>query len=158
MKYAIGDKTYFQKPLVLGQIMQLLDLLKDVSIPKNASILTIINSLGDRLPNALAIVLIPEGISLKDKDIDQLAKEIKFSISPEITITAVEDFFDCNPIASLLERFSGLMVNLKKKIILTGLKISASSSPEETSQKETISSGDIALENASLISSSESEK
>lgn len=97
--------------------MQLLDLLKGVSIPKGASILTIINSLGDRLPNALAIVLIPEEISLKDKDIDKLAKEIKFNISPEITMTVIEDFFDCNPIASLLERFSGLIVNLKAKIM-----------------------------------------
>lgn len=104
-KYDIGGKNYSQKPLVLGQLRQLLEILKGVALPANMDTLALVNAMSDRLPAALAVVLIPEGTSsLRDKDLDALAAEIEFAISPEQTLEVVEDFFDCNPLPSLLNK------------------------------------------------------
>ena len=63
--YEIGGKTYTQKPLVLGQVRQLLDLLANVSIPADATAVGLINAIGDKLSLAIAIVLAEPGKSLR---------------------------------------------------------------------------------------------
>jgi hypothetical protein len=68
-KYQIGDKTYVQKKLVLGQWRQLLDLLKGLSVPQDLDAREIVSVFGDKLPYAPAIVLVEEGKSLREKDI-----------------------------------------------------------------------------------------
>lgn len=147
-KYTIGDKTYIQKPLVLGQIMQLIKIIDGLKIPSGINTLGLIAALGDRSPLALAIVLTEEGKSPKDKDIEAFSKEIQFDIRPEEAIKVVEDFFDCNQVPSLLKSLSDLVGKITAKI---GSKSSLSSSPEETLPKKTKSSGDIPSENASPI-------
>ena len=149
-EYEIGGKLYIQKPLVLGQIRQLMNLLQGVVIPSNVDTLGIIAALGDRLPKAIAIAITPAGMVVKDKDIDTLASEVEFELSTEAVVQVIEDFFSCNPIASLLERLGGVAEKITSQMDKTGLKKSASSSPEEISPKETISSGDTPLPNASL--------
>ena len=150
-EYEIGGKLYIQKPLVLGQIRQLMNLLQGVVIPSNVDTLGIIAALGDRLPKAIAIAITPSVMAVKDKDIDSLASEIEFELSSEAVVLVIEDFFSCNPIASLLERLGGVAEKMAGQINKTGLKKSASSSAVETSQKETAFSGDTPLPNASLI-------
>ncbi len=142
--YTIGGKKYVQRPLVLGQVNQLMQLLKGMVIPERLDIMLLISLMGDRLSKALAIVLIEEDCkSLKDRNLEALAAEISFNVETETAIKVVEDFFDCNPIASLLEKLSGMtekigsMIDKKK----TSSAASSSSSPEATSQKETPSSG-----------------
>ena len=49
-KYQIANKTYVQRPLVLGQIRQLLGILKDIDLPKEADPVSIAVALGDKLP------------------------------------------------------------------------------------------------------------
>jgi hypothetical protein len=116
-KYEIGGKNYIQKPLVLGQIRQLLEVLKGVTIPANSDTLALVNAMSDRLPAALAVVLIPEGLSsLRDKDLDALALEIAFAITPEQTLGVVEDFFDCNPLPSLLNRLGMAAGKIKQQM------------------------------------------
>jgi hypothetical protein len=170
-EYQIGDKTYIQKPLVLGQIRQLTNLLQGVTIPGNATPLTLVGILDDKLPMAIAIVIIPplprgdeRGVmdALKNKDIESLSSQIEFEISPETTLQVIENFFVCNPIASLLERLTGTIKNISGKImeikstrlaIEIGLKNLSASSPKETSQNGTPSSGDIPQKSASPTSS-----
>jgi hypothetical protein len=139
-EYDIGGKKYIQRPLVLGQIRQLMRAIEGVRIPQDIDTIGLISALGDKLPIAIAIVLTDE-TPLKDKNIDSLASQIEFEISPETTMQVVEDFFACNPIASLLERISGMANKISETIKVTGLEISSASSAEETLQKETQSCG-----------------
>jgi hypothetical protein len=138
-RYEIGNKTYVQKPLVLGQIQQLFEHLEGLSLPKSRNIFEIAQALGNRLPIALAIVLTEEGHSPRDKDLEKIADEIEFSIDVEMTSKAIEDFFELTPILSILERLGKTM---KKAGIEIQLKRLSSSSREETSQSEPQSSGD----------------
>lgn len=145
-KYDIGGCVYIQRPLVLGQTRQLMNAIKGLVIPSDVDTLGLISALGDKLPLALSIVLTPEGVALKDKDIYTLAAEVEYEISPEQTLQVIEDFFACNPIASLLESIGSMTEKISKamtKTKETGLTASSASSPEETSVYETVSSGTI---------------
>ena len=146
-EYQIGDKKYFQKPLVLGQISQLNEYLKGINFSREMGMQEIISEMGEKLPKGLAIVLQEEGIHLKNKNLDETAEEIGFSIDPETAFKVIEDFFDCNPIASLLERLRGMIDTVLRKAIAPE-KISSSISPKETLQNETISSGATPRKNA----------
>ena len=133
-KYEIDGKVYVQKELVWGQVKQIIDVLKGVTFPPNPTPLDIISILYERLPSALAIVLTEEGQSVKDKDLTALSSELSFKISLGVTMQVIEDFFDCNPTALLLERLQKLIGKISNEvtqgILSTG---SSSSSAEETS-------------------------
>ncbi|MBI5328852.1 MAG: hypothetical protein HZB80_11290 [Deltaproteobacteria bacterium] len=141
-QYEISGNIYIQKPLVLGQIRQLFNLLEKILLPACIDAMGLIAVLGDKLPQVIAIVLTPDGIALKDKDIIALSKEIEFEISPEQVIQVIDDFFTCNPIQSLLGRIGGMVENLTRKIQEIGLNPSSASSPAEILQRGTASSGD----------------
>ena len=140
-KYEIGGKTYIQRPLVLGQTRQFLDLLKGVTIPAGVDAYGLIRALGESLPQALAIVLTEEGKSPRDKNVTEAACEIEFAITPEQTLEVVDHFFDLNAIPSLLSRIAGVAEKIGEKMTKTGSPRSASSSPEETSPSATGSPG-----------------
>jgi hypothetical protein len=157
-KYEIGGTAYVQRPLVLGQVLLLAGLLKHLPIVQDMGVQAIIASLGLKLPDALAIVLIPQDGKAIDKIDDdkrfELATEISFSIDPETVAKVIEDFFDCNPIASLLERFAGMTEKLSGKIKTMkepGSSKPSSSSPAEISPREMGSFGDTPSRSASPI-------
>jgi hypothetical protein len=101
--YVIGNKTYTMKPLVMGQLQQLINIIKDVQFSGD-DIMSLMMGLGDRLPEAIAVVLHEPEVSLKDKDIKALSLELAFEMSPEQTLGIVEDFFECTPVSSLVEK------------------------------------------------------
>ncbi len=141
-EYTIGGKKYVQKKLVLGQIRQLTNLLDGIAIPENSDTTAWVLALGSKISEALAIVLTEENASLADKDLAQNTKEIEFNIEPELVVEVVEDFFGCNPIASILGKLTGMIGNVVETTEkMTGLKDSASSSPGETLPDEEKSSG-----------------
>lgn len=183
-KYKIGDKVYYQKPLVLGQIKQLEVFLKDFIIPGDLNVTTLMAILGDKIPRALAIVLIEEGKSLSERFrlpeisnpkseinkacfgyeplseiMNMIAMQIAVNIDLETTAQVVEDFFVCNPTASIFRRLAGIIGSLgipqsaihNPQPAQAGLMNSASSSPEGTSQNETAFCGDTPLPSASPI-------
>jgi hypothetical protein len=150
-KYEIGGTVYVQRPLVLGQIRQLSDVLGGVTLPGDATPAGVLLAVSERLPMALAVVLTPEGVSLRSKELKALAEEIEFSISSEQIVEVVEDFFDCNPVASVLQKLAGAMGAVAGKTIPTagaGSTILSAPSPEEISPGETKSCGDTPLTNA----------
>lgn len=114
--YLLDDITYIQKPLVLGQIRQLIKLLEDLIIPRDISVIELVSVLGDKLPTAIAIVIVEEGKNLKDKNIETLAGELEFKIPPEMALEVIENFFDLNPMISLFERLGKLAEKLNKTI------------------------------------------
>jgi hypothetical protein len=147
--YEIGGKKYTQQKLVLGQVQQLIALLKSAQIPARLTAWSVIETLGDKLSEGIAIVLREDGKPLKEKDLPELTKEIQFSIDPETSFEVVEDFFDRNPINLTLERLTGSITRISGKI---GLNRSSSSSPVATSQSEPKSSGDSPSSNARVLS------
>jgi len=115
-KYEIGGVVYEQKKLVLGQINQLIGLLKEVNIPAEATAMNLITALGDKLPLAIAIVLHKPEVKLKDKDIKEVADEIEFEMSPELALEVIEDFFDLTHISSLLEKVGKTVEKVAEKM------------------------------------------
>jgi len=115
-KYTIGDKVYKQTPLVLGQIQQLTNLIKNLELPTEITPLSLITSLGDKLPTAIAIVLKDPNIPLKNKDLGTFADEIMFELSTEDTLQVIEDFFSCNQISSLLEKINGTVIKITESL------------------------------------------
>lgn len=102
--YEIGGRKYFQRPLVLGQLRQLANLiLKDIVLPENIELTPqfILTELGDKVALALAIILNPEGILPENKVLEEWEKVIEFNIEIETALQVVEDFFDCTQIFSL---------------------------------------------------------
>ena len=144
-EYEIDGVTYVQKPLVLGQLKQLLSLLQRLRIPADADALGVIMAVGNDLPELLAVVLVEKGASPRDKDLAALSERLAFSITMETALQVVEDFFACNPVSSLLERIAGMMT---RAILPTGSTSSSSSSPEAISRSATPSSGDVDGTNA----------
>lgn len=181
LSYTIGGKPWTQRPLVMGQWKQLMALLKGMAIPAGAGIPELVTLLGDRMPLALAVILIEEGGNLRDRFglrtgtgfagipipewyqneevMLDIANEIETGIDAETVLRVIDDFLSCNPVSSILERLAGVLTSAGKiqQTMSTGSMPSAHSSPEETSQSTTASSGDSHPETASHTSSTESE-
>ena len=149
-KYQIGDKTYIQKTLVLGQIEQLMNLLDGLTLPAQFTPAGVIAAIGERLYPALAVVLTEEGQPLSGKDLSALGEAIKWAIEPETAVEVIADFFDCNPIASIV-RIIGKLNEIGLKAAETGLKTSSAPLPTETSPEGTPSSGDSPSKSADPI-------
>lgn len=152
MKYKINGKTYIQKPLVMGQIRQLMAILNGLAIPQKLTTAGLVALMGERLPQLFAIVLTEEGATLKGKDIEVLAAELEFDTPMDIALQVVDDFFDCNQISLLLERLATTIGKATGEINkATGSKTLSAPSAKEISPEGTTSSGDIPLESASPI-------
>jgi len=143
-RYEVEGKIYHQKKLVLGQVAQLMELLKEIKIPlSDAGSFdphAVADILGDKVHRAVAIVLIEDGVPLKDKDLEALTREVSWTFDLETTLQVIEDFFACNPIASLLERYIGIIRKVWQSAAIGSPK-PVSSSPKETSPGATPSSG-----------------
>ncbi len=81
---------------------------------------------------ALAVIVTEEGKSPKNKDIDALADEIEFGVTPETALEMIADFFALNPMLSLLNDINDLVRQIKEKLGETGLTNFASSVVVET--------------------------
>ncbi len=160
--YMIGGEKFIQRPLVNGQIRQLMKIIEGMVIPKSFDPVLIMSAFGEQLSNAMAIVLreanAVESKSekeikqyLRSRDIAALSADIEWSIAPETAVQVIEDFFDCNPIASLLEKMAalGAKFNRMKKPAKSESTPSSPSSPEEISPSGTMSSGDSPPQSAS---------
>jgi len=145
--YKIGGITYQQRPLVIGQVKQLLTVLEGLTIPSDINIMGLMAVLGDRLPDALAVILTPVGMSPKDKDLNELSEELAFSLEIEQAMEVVEDFFVLNPISSLFGRLNQAIEKIQAQFLMSSTTSSASSQAE-TSQNEIPSNGAIQSKNA----------
>jgi len=140
-KYTINGKIYVQKPLVLGQWEQLIPMLDKFNFTEFTAP-GIIREMGSEIYEAAAIVLIPEGVKIKNKDIGALVEELSEEMSVEALMEVVGDFFLYNRISSLVSKFNSLtdliIENIKALLIKTnpGLTKSSENSAAETSQSE----------------------
>ena len=161
--YQIGEKKYSQKKLVLGQIRQLLCLMKEsgllqgkeILIPTNISAKDLVDFLSDKgemLSKWISIILKEDRIPLSEKNLEAMASEIDFSIEMEQATEIISDFFDFLNLISLSEKLATMMVEIENKIMKQiGLEKPASSSQAEISPSKTPYSGDLQSKNASPI-------
>jgi hypothetical protein len=149
-EYTIDGKTYVQKRLVGGQTQQLVRIMKGISFPDDLTIDTLIDVMGDKLYAAIAVVITEKGCFPKDKDIEAMAEHLKWTADLETDIGIIKDFFALNPTSLILKEIGVMIMALKQKMrtLGPGSMKPSSSSPVETSQSETQSSGDIPSENA----------
>ncbi len=146
--YEINGKTYIQRPLVLGQIGQITEVLKGIEITQGMGIEQIVQLLGDRLPAAMAVVLTEKGKKVRDKNLPALTEAMQDDMDVGTAIEVMDHFLSLNPIASAFGKLTGIMAGITKAA--TGSRTSSSQSPEETSRSGTTSSGDTHSESASL--------
>jgi hypothetical protein len=111
--YKIGDKTYHQRPVVIGQARQISNAIKGMSI-NYSDPFSVINSVGDKIVELVAIVLIPDGVELKIKNLDKVIYDIEWELSPELAIEIVTDFFIINPLSLISEKVTGAIKSLSK--------------------------------------------
>ena len=146
-EYEIGGRKFVQKALVLGQVKLLISTIRGVALPRDATPASLVIALGDKVSDVLAIVLSEEGIPLKNKKLRDVQDLIEEHLSIEQSIGMVEDFFDCNPIASISEAMIGLAKKVEQvmtaKVSKEPSTESVSPLAEETLPSETISSGDL---------------
>jgi hypothetical protein len=122
-KYEIGGETYIQRPLTLGQIKQLIALLKGFNIPMNSGAAGMIDALGEKVPIVLALLLEEEPsffsrvkalfrkLSGKN-ELTARAGKLEGSITLDQTLEIIDHFFALNPIASLLKRLESMTAQI----------------------------------------------
>lgn len=115
-KYEIEGKNYTQKKLVLGQYKQFIELFEGTLIPDEFDIPTLLYILKDKIHTAIAIALIPENISLRDKNVEELANELEFSLTEDTIFEVVSDFFDFNDLNLLVKKLNQLIDKVISKI------------------------------------------
>jgi len=135
--YTIEGREFVQKPLVWGQVRQLLAVLKGVDLTEAVSPMDIISLIGDKMPDALAVVLTEKGGSVKDKDLTSLSEFLGFHIPVKMMVMVIEDFFECNPTAIYLEKIEKLIGKIEVPGQISSLAKLSSSLAEETSPSET---------------------
>ena len=151
-EYDIGGRKFKQKPLVLGQVKQLIAVLKGLVLPSELNVMSLIESLDEKITQALAILLIENGVSLKEKNVSEVQEFLDENLELKTIVGVINDFFDCNPIASISEALIGLTTKIQEKMYQTTLLTkSVPSLPKEILPKEMISSGDTPLESANPI-------
>lgn len=142
-KYWIGDVKYFQEKLVFGQIRQIMSILKTVSfeLKKRYAVSDIIDLLGDHMVEFMSILLIPEGSSPKQKDNKNIAEQIEWTITSDMILEVMTDFFTFNQILELQKKIMKMKKNLNLEILSKESTTPSQKSPEETSPEESLSSG-----------------
>jgi len=143
-EYDINGRAFVQRPLVLGQIQQLLRVLDGIALPEQLTLASLLDALGGRLYSAIAIAITEKGCSPRDKDLEGLAAELEWSVPLETAMEIVDDFFVLNPASSLLGRAGSLIGGLNRmmRTLADGSTRRSSSSPGATSPGATPSSGD----------------
>ncbi len=137
-KYTIGKVVYIQRPVVLAQLTQLIELIPDdVDITGIKGPNDVIAFLGEALAEGMAIVLCPEDDNLKDKDIAAIKTELMETLDIPTAVKVIEDFFGCNQVSSLVERVGSLMDMMENPGSASGSKSGSASSPTETLPGET---------------------
>ena len=143
-EYDINGRAFVQRPLVLGQIQQLLRVLDGIALPDPLTLASLLDALGGRLYSAIAVVITEKGCSPRDKDLEALAAELEWSAPLETALEIVDDFFVLNPASSLLGKAGSMIGGLNRTLaaLAGGSTRSSSFSPGATSPGATPSSGD----------------
>lgn len=116
-KYNINGKTYFQSKLVPGQIQQLCGVMNYVTASRFTGMKgpgDIIIALGSKLLAVMAILLTPEGVEVKKKDLVKIEDEF-FDADVDV-VEVMADFFLLNRTDSVFEKLTGIISTIAGKV------------------------------------------
>jgi hypothetical protein len=151
MRYVIGGKRYVQNKLSWGQVLHVVGLLRGADLRQAGGIFGVIEALGPKLPELLAVALVPEGQS-PERTPEELAETAAaLAANPEVMFEALSDFFVCNPVVSLAEKMTGTIQTITAALKPTSPPPSSrpsASSPTATSPNAAPSSGEAPRKNA----------
>lgn len=121
-EYKIGEKTYIQKSLVLGQMKLLTNLLKTIDLPKTVEVIDIVNAIQAVIGESLSIVLIeesmlkasPEELSeyFSDSKRSERSKFFEWHVGADVLMNVVNDFLACTPVTSMFSLIRMLITNM----------------------------------------------
>ncbi|MGA2332586.1 MAG: hypothetical protein ABSG75_12575 [Syntrophales bacterium] len=135
-EYQIGDKTFVQRPLLIGQVIPLVENLQGIEID-SIDAKSIMRALGPRLTRILAVVLIPEGVKVKDRVLEDIESYLDEFLSITTAMEIISDFFTQTPLSSLLDVTKRLMDEGSKSLKMIAELSSSSLDSSKTSAKET---------------------
>jgi hypothetical protein len=115
-RYTFGGATWVQRPLVLAQYDQLAPVMEGMSLPKTFDVPGVIGAFGPNIHKALAIVLTPQGMRPRDKNLAETEDRIRWSIEMPQIIQVVEDFFVLSPLRLLFERLGKMLDRVRGMI------------------------------------------
>jgi hypothetical protein len=144
--YETGGRRYVQRPILLGQIRLLLPLVSGIAVHPDMSELDLISQLGDRLPAALAIILVEESAAdlraaMQSEALSARTEDLAWSVGPETALEVITDFFELTPISSIGAKIAAALKQLSARLPKTNSNPPSSNSAAETSPNETSSSG-----------------
>lgn len=120
--YEIGDHKYWQDELVLIQEEALAELLgplyetRETGEEMEAAEIVQLLLKEKVLRQALAIVLVPEGQTLADRDVEAVEQHLAENMTLSQQAAVIKDFFDCNgKVAAELQALSPAPVKLKRQ-------------------------------------------
>ena len=142
--YQIDGTTFELRPLVYGQWRQLNSIIDGMPLPLELTPRNLIAAFADELHQIMAVILTESGKSPGDKDLEELAHRLEFAMPEDQVAEVLVNFFECNPIASVLNLINRVVAKLKdvaSQIAEMELNKPLSPLAEATGLKEKISSG-----------------
>jgi len=111
IRYKIGGVVYIQRPLVLLQIEQLVEVINPAMFEgvQGSGVAGLVRALGDKLAGILAIILTPEGTAVDEKDLLHIAFYLRNHVDIETAIKVGEDFLSCNPVRLVFDKLTGAL-------------------------------------------------
>ena len=114
--YKIGENTYTQEQITSGQIKQLKAALSssDIKFEMAFDAAQVVTLLADKAAIVCAILICEEGKSLKDKNPEELEKEIEFDLYLDKQVEIIKDFFLLTPLTSIWTQIAETLQTLIK--------------------------------------------
>jgi hypothetical protein len=116
-EYTISGIKYYQQSLVIGQLSRLMAEMQGIRIAEITP-MGLIMAVGDRLPRLMACVLIPDGATAREVNIDRLAEEL-FGADLDAALEVVADFLAMADLGSRLQQITAMMHPRPKTEALT---------------------------------------
>lgn len=116
-EYEIAGKVFYQKKLVLGQIKQISKELTDFVFPEELNVVSIFKLLGGKASKVISIILIEDGVSLKDKNVDSVEEFIDENIEYDMALEILKDFFLVNTISHIPEVISKIIETMSANTV-----------------------------------------
>jgi hypothetical protein len=122
-EYQLGDHTYIQKPLVLGQLEQIaksllglpLNLFNMEAMKKDTQGEALKGTLiklfeEGLLVEAMSAALIPKGQGVRNRDLKTIQDDIRYECDLSVGVKIITDFFECNAPSNLVSIWKGSMI------------------------------------------------
>lgn len=149
-KFIIGARSFYMVPVTLGQLEHLVAVVAGLTFPATDDPMAIVTALSERLPKALACVLVEDGKTPGDmvrkldepEGLAELAAFYRGEIPFETAVEAAAFFLSVNPISSVSAKLSLLANTIgatKAAIVASGLNGSTPALREENSASEPVS-------------------